>query len=549
MDKNNDFKLKYLKYKKKYFALQDILTYSRNSNKPKGSLEHMNKNKYLSLRDGLNKNKLSGGAICPRIGFNQHSGECWNDSFSMIMLYSDYLSDPIQQLFDNDFLWNGIYDPNELWIEYINDFENNKHLLPPNIETKEDFNKFLTEGKLYIEQLFNRYHNDKKPQVEGTQSYLLKPQKLSELLKVPTDLLERYVYFNNLNISTDNTRDIPREYIKEQLDALFKQIQEEYHMRKTKELLPSYTKLTTRHRSDSSAMSLKCVEHSFNIANINKIENIQENGGGLINIILNLSIINYFLIGYYYRYIKTVQLKKSIYKELKLTNYYINYDTVNINININSITSEKINNIYGNLMANKYNSVYIITNNTDYASHAQAFITCTNESDINSFFYDNNSTNESVQKPLQSFNWKEYLINAFEKAYQLGDSLLDLSDIYEIVGKSYLKDFKIESILFFHNIGFIKDFSSNIIDPEEINFINYNNSTIINQYTKYINNINNYNLIDLYIPRIITFNNWKLLDNIMKIKNKQLILKIKEALQTYKHLSSDKIKITTYINS
>ena len=48
---------KYLKYKKKYLALQDILTYSWNSNNSKGLLEHMNKKKYLNFK------KLYGGAI------------------------------------------------------------------------------------------------------------------------------------------------------------------------------------------------------------------------------------------------------------------------------------------------------------------------------------------------------------------------------------------------------------------------------------------------------------------------------------------------------
>jgi hypothetical protein len=525
MDKNNDFKLKYLKYKKKYLSLKDVLNTS-------------------------NKNELSGGANCPRIGFSQHIGECWNDSFSMIMLYSDNLSEPIQQLFDNDFLWNGKYDPNELWFEYINDFEHNKHLLPPNIETREDFNKFLIEGKLYIEHLFNRYHNDKKPKgliinpnISTIDPDLLKPQ-LSELLNVPKHLSKRYVYYlNEFNKSSD----IPREELKEKIDILLKQIQE-YKMKNSKQiLLPTLPIKTIRPRSNSIDMSLKCVEHSFNIADINKIENINALGGGIINIILNLSIINYFLIGYYYKYIKTVQYKKSIRKELKLTNYYIKYDTIDINNN----TLENLLHINDNLIANKYHGAYIITNNNNIIDeiHAQAFITCTNKN----FFYDNNSTTDNLQEPLRSFNWKEYLMNAFEIAYTSGTNL-DLSDIYNLVGKEYLEGFKIESILFFHNNGTIENFSSNIIDPKINFFINYNNSTIINQYTKYINNINiNDNLINIYILTIITFSNWKLLDNIYNTKNEQLILKIKAILSKYMSFFSvkfpDKITIITkYIN-
>jgi hypothetical protein len=49
---DTSYKLKYLKYKKKYLDLyQDILTYSRNSDISKEISEHANKNKYLSLRD------------------------------------------------------------------------------------------------------------------------------------------------------------------------------------------------------------------------------------------------------------------------------------------------------------------------------------------------------------------------------------------------------------------------------------------------------------------------------------------------------------------
>jgi hypothetical protein len=508
---DNNYKLKYLKYR----------------------------NKYLSL-----KNELLGGSNCPRIGFNQHSGECWNDSFSMIVLFSDKISDPIQRLFDNDFLLNNNYEPNPLWFEYINDFNNNKHLLPPNIETKEDFNIFLTYGKLYIEELFNRYHNDKlaktikKSQaVINIQNKLINP-KVSKLTQDSTDLLERYIYLEQINQLSQETR----QEIKEELDAIFSQIQQEYNTTRpidTHNIPPKLYIKTGRPRSSSESMSLKCVEYSLNIANVNKTSNANENGGGLIDIMLNLSIINYFLIGYYYKYIKTVQMKRHIYKELKLTNHYIKYD----NYNIINISSTQFYNIYDNLLTNKYNGAYIILTNTKAkADHAQAFITCSTN---NNFFYDNNSTTDNKQQPLQKFDWKKYLISVFNKAHNMDNTLLDLSDIYKLVGHSYLENFKIETILFFHNIGSIDLFSSNIIEPEEINFINYDNQNIINQYTRYI--IANPNLINTYIPMILSFDNWKLLDNIMKINNKKLILKIRETLIKNSYLFPEKIgKISSY---
>ncbi len=47
------------------------------------------KNKYLSLK---NDHQI-GGANCLRYGYQQHSGECWNDSLSMLMMQSDGLKD------------------------------------------------------------------------------------------------------------------------------------------------------------------------------------------------------------------------------------------------------------------------------------------------------------------------------------------------------------------------------------------------------------------------------------------------------------------------
>ena len=52
------------------------------------------KQKYLNLKGG----KLCD--ICPLKGFNQHSGECWHDSFSMVILFTDDLSDNIQKVFN-----------------------------------------------------------------------------------------------------------------------------------------------------------------------------------------------------------------------------------------------------------------------------------------------------------------------------------------------------------------------------------------------------------------------------------------------------------------
>ncbi len=162
-----DYKNKYLKYKKKYLDLcQDILTYSRNSDIFLEISEHTNKNKYLSLRDkylnifseehktkGYNKNKLIGGANCPILGYYQHKGECWHDSLSMVLLYSDGLSEHIQTVFDNNF------NVDEC-IKFAK--KNPPFFIPKNIEDK-DYDEFIQLSKKYISELQSRYINEKLP--------------------------------------------------------------------------------------------------------------------------------------------------------------------------------------------------------------------------------------------------------------------------------------------------------------------------------------------------------------------------------------------------
>jgi len=116
-----DYKKKYLKYKQKYL-------------------------------------KLKGGRlcdICPTKGFNQHSGECWHDAFSMVMLFTDDLSDNIQNLFN-------IWLQNESLIDeyFVKTFldESRKILLPPNIYDLSDELKDII--KTYIISLYERYKNE-----------------------------------------------------------------------------------------------------------------------------------------------------------------------------------------------------------------------------------------------------------------------------------------------------------------------------------------------------------------------------------------------------
>ena len=113
------------------------------------------KNKYLSLKKSLKS--LKGGANCPKVGFIQHEGECWHDSLSMVLLYSDGLSEHIQNVFDNNF------NVDEC-IEYAKQ-NSDSCLLPKNIKAK-DYDKFIYHARQYISELYSRYMNDKKDFLE-----------------------------------------------------------------------------------------------------------------------------------------------------------------------------------------------------------------------------------------------------------------------------------------------------------------------------------------------------------------------------------------------
>ena len=95
---------------------------------------------------------MNGGlcSTCPNYGFQQHNGECWHDSFSMLMLYSDELSEHIQNIFDKDF---------DKCAEYA-EIHSPKYLLPMNIEP-ENYKEYIKWCKDYFNNMYNRYNNEK----------------------------------------------------------------------------------------------------------------------------------------------------------------------------------------------------------------------------------------------------------------------------------------------------------------------------------------------------------------------------------------------------
>ncbi len=123
---NNDtkYKEKYLKYKKKYL-------------------------------------ELKGGANCPTIGFHQHDGECWNDVCMTILIYTDGISEGIQELFDAPIFNNDIEEGVRHHLTRVIS-ESPKYLLPYNIpESYVENPIFIRIITNYLTNFIKRYRNDK----------------------------------------------------------------------------------------------------------------------------------------------------------------------------------------------------------------------------------------------------------------------------------------------------------------------------------------------------------------------------------------------------
>ena len=120
-------------------------------------MEEFYKNKYLKYKQKY----LDGGvcANCAKIGFQQHHGECWHDSFSTIMLFSDDFSENIQQILSPK---DGKFDAvMRIKRVTLNDEKYPKYFLPLNISNSgPDFDKFCEFAKIYLTNLSKLYQNE-----------------------------------------------------------------------------------------------------------------------------------------------------------------------------------------------------------------------------------------------------------------------------------------------------------------------------------------------------------------------------------------------------
>jgi hypothetical protein len=146
------------------------------------------KNKYLEL-----KNELFGGDItCPEVGFLQHSGECWNDTTSMILLFSDIIGDKIQLLLNLEPI--EFEEQIKLYIEYS--IKNLPEFLAPyNIE-KSFFNNYDYKSKVksYFINIYNRYKN----KLDYLKSEIIQKQMSTSLSYICVEKLIDLFNYNNI---------------------------------------------------------------------------------------------------------------------------------------------------------------------------------------------------------------------------------------------------------------------------------------------------------------------------------------------------------------
>ena len=118
------------------------------------------KSKYLKYKSKYLK--LKGGVNCPNVGFRNHLGECWHDSYSMVLLYSDGISEIIQNIFDHN-----PFSTSEELINNILEFGNYympEFFLPIHIYNRnvQDMTIFNETALMYLENLYKRYINNKR---------------------------------------------------------------------------------------------------------------------------------------------------------------------------------------------------------------------------------------------------------------------------------------------------------------------------------------------------------------------------------------------------
>ncbi len=395
----NNYKEKYLKYKQKYINLKNNL-----------------KNNF--------KNNLKGGSCekCPIWGFQQHYGECWHDSISTIIIFSDGICDSVQQVFKNNI--------EDIIVQINKNIDENKipnYYLPFNIEsTDKDF--FKKEVNQYVRQLYFRYHNESKNIISPTKYSLLEPVQ-RQLYRQPSVECSLESVKNLFNIHNKNNT-FPKIYddIMHGGGLLFNYI------------------------------IISIINYVF--MNYNRSENKLENEY-LIPITLHLDLHKIFDMTLNIDILNRVYLKDVSINNVSVEIYHRGFEKF----------IEQLNNLIKLLESDNVIGIGIsLSENLSKKSHAQAFIKCSGIY----YFYDDNGIDQfevelhgykkdgKLVKTFVEFDWKTYLIYKFKDIIQLIQE-----EIYTYITKSEELNYKIILDKFINITNIISDFFYDHSSEEE----------------------------------------------------------------------------------
>ncbi len=511
------------------------------------------KNKYLHL-------KMNAGANCANFGFNQHEGECWHDSLSMIFCYCDSIGDTIQEIFKSE----------ESFREFIQNIDINElngiplEMLPPNydLNNEEDKIKLLELSKEYIIELYDRYSNEQKFDLKpfvtkkinqltvGDKDKIRKFIDEKQLLSSYPDKLKIFYSFLNNEPSYNDRHDAYEWFFNSMV----------YLLRETKLL---YTQPSGLFRANSRDYSFKCVNYIFEISNHNSSHKLHFNethGGRLNEYLITMSIISYFLLNYPITKIKQInslqralsvqeqpiqeqdnqrkltrmlslhsdplqqeQLKPIEEKSLKFlsSNTFLLDNIFTKNNSVNNIIN-KLNNMKdcikesSCILINSYSSLEgkdkIVNEENIFTlpqNHSQCFFICEKQL----YFYDDNGIRiDGIKKLFVNFDWKTYLNVVIDNIIKRITDL-NKTKIYKEFSQFYYDSMKhpitqlsmIKSFIIIQNKKYTKEiFKINLLDNLKIQLVNYDNPNIIN-YIKN-NNIDIQTLSELLNISILSIN-------------------------------------------
>ena len=256
------------------------------------------KNKYLKYKQKYLELKYNqkGSAMCLKYGLQQHHGECWHDSLSMLMLQSNTTSDVfIQNIRENDFDRKKILDKFS-----IDNLLNNAFLLPKsfyefyltNIDaiSKKDptANKIYNFFKQFLE-LSIQYINDQKERVinrlehdENLKRYDM--DDIQTLYPKGIEAIKQQLYLQNGYDPMNN------------FDENFeKDVTEQIKGRKEEYIKTSKSDTFRLQKQKSIEKSLSCSNKILEINHIIFGLNGKNKGGLIEDILLGIDILNLFI--------------------------------------------------------------------------------------------------------------------------------------------------------------------------------------------------------------------------------------------------------------